>query len=130
MKIDLSANNDYVFKDYSEDYLFDRINFKGYLRDRFVDCSDKEIIYFISGSLKDVDYKLIRDGGYIRGYIYISPVKSSKSKGKVKIDDEIIEFARDMYKSGDRICDIACRFGISDNTISRIVHYRDRFKYI
>lgn len=76
MEVDLSINNDYLFNDYSEDCIFGRINFKGYLRDRFVGWSNKDIICFISGGLSDIDYKLIRDDAYIRGYIKL---KSSES---------------------------------------------------
>lgn len=127
----LQHNIDYYFEDYEENYLLDRINFEGRLRDGYCNVTDKSIIRFISGGLVNTLYRLDRDGCFVSGYIEIVPCKTSKVKSNnKKISKDVVHKVRAMYYSGDRICDIAKMLSISEHSVSHIVHRKRRSKYI
>lgn len=127
----LQHNIDYYFEDYEENYLLDRINFEGHLRDGYCNVTDKSIIRFISGGLVNTLHRLDRDGCFVSGYIEIVPCKTSKCKrNDRKISRDVVYKVRTMYDNGDRICDIAKTLKLSEDSVSHIVHRKKRFKYI
>ncbi|MBM0046850.1 hypothetical protein JNO63_07065 [Anaerococcus sp. mt242] len=118
LKLHYSFNQ--VFSSYEERYVGNSIIFEGCLKPHNQEAKDAQVIRFISGGRRYLDYELERDGAYVKGrirYYAYRPFFTRQDWAKVRL----------LKSKGVKQVDIAHYFGISEAAVSRIVNRKGAY---
>lgn len=127
MAIELKLSKSFgdVFSSYAERYKGDYIFFEGKIKKRYKIVTNGQLIRFINGGRRYMDYKLERDGTHFKGWVRYCHYKSS-SKGR-KLTKATIDEVRDLYKQGYRKVEIAAITGLSRSSVTNITNNKGRY---
>ncbi|BFL72103.1 helix-turn-helix domain-containing protein [Anaerococcus nagyae] len=119
-----------VFSSYAERYKSNYIFFEGKLKQRYKIVTNGQLIRFINGGRRYMDYKLERDGTHFKGWVRYYPYKPLKTmcsgKGR-KLSKATIDEIRDLYKQGYSKAEIAAMTGVSRSSVTNITNNKGRY---
>lgn len=125
IKLKLSKSFGDVFSSYTERYKGNYIFFEGEIKKGYKTVTNGQLIRFISGGRRYMDYKLERDGTHFKGWVRYYPYKPCEDKRSCKgrkLSKATIDEIRDLYKQGYSKVEIAAITGVSRPSVSKITN--------